>query len=309
MCKKKWISLEYIKCAFLWLAWIFLIGNSLAQLLLDPISLGDIAGFSDPGTRGEGAKLILDTLFISYGLYYYFFLAYINNKKINFILFLPFLIYLIIFSGRASLLCLFLSLCFFIFKWKKYSTKSSFFYIFILGGFLLSLCFFIPIELISIFIGRFNEAYYVISTFQEGNDISANVRISEFNLALQYVHKNLFLGSGNISQQWYEGSKGFLGYFHPSDIGLLGAIFTYGVIGLVLFLSQIYFIVKYCKELPVNFGKYYNLSNAIKCLLLYYSILSITTGAIVFGASTFFFFIAILYSITLYNKIDPNHGR
>ena len=66
------------------------------------------------------------------------------------------------------------------------------------------------------------------------DEASSAVRYMEFNTALSYIDKNPMLGNGFISNQWNGGWRDLLGYFYPVDIGILGNIFVFGILGTFL---------------------------------------------------------------------------
>jgi len=76
----------------------------------------------------------------------------------------------------------------------------------------------------------------VLSVFlgETTDEASSAVRYMEFNTALTYIDKNPFLGNGFISNQWNGGWRDLLGYFYPVDIGILGNIFVFGLLGTFL---------------------------------------------------------------------------
>ena len=66
------------------------------------------------------------------------------------------------------------------------------------------------------------------------DEASSAVRYMEFNTALSFIDKNPMLGNGFISNQWNGGWRDLLGYFYPVDIGILGNIFVFGILGTFL---------------------------------------------------------------------------
>lgn len=68
-----------------------------------------------------------------------------------------------------------------------------------------------------------------------GSDHSANARIFQAEIAWSYIQKYNYLGIGRISHQWSLTLEQLFGYFHPSDIGLLGIWFVYGIAGVTAF--------------------------------------------------------------------------
>lgn len=297
--RKRALSLADVESAMLWLAWLSLIGATLANLFLDASRLGDQAGFSSAGMDGEGAKLLLDTTFIIYGFFYYAFISIggggrRTREKYFALLFLAYLVFIA--GGRSALLAVLASYAFFSIKWRVPQATVIFLsktmaVMIVVGVFF----YFFPSDELLRLEGKFGDAIQVVLSGQEGNDVSANARILEIGIAKPYIEKNWFWGNGFISNQWHGGFAGVIGYFHPSDIGLLGVIYEYGVLGLLIFSGQLYFIWKYARHLPVKAARFHHLTNAIKGFLLYFLLNSITTGRYVFLAEQSFFCIALLY--------------
>jgi hypothetical protein len=150
---------------------------------------------------------------------------------------------------------------------------------------------------------KMSDAIQVTLTGQEGNDVSANARLAEIALATPYIVESWLLGNGFISNQWNEGFKGVIGYFHPSDIGLMGVVFEFGAIGLMLFSWQFYYFWKFSKHLQNNL-QYRELLVAIKGMLLYFIFNSLSTGRYVFLVEQSFFCIALMYCATKLPKIN-----
>jgi hypothetical protein len=124
-------------------------------------------------------------------------------------------------------------------------------------------------------------------------DVSANARVLETLIAMPYVQKNPWFGNGNISNQWQGGNEHVLGgYFHPSDIGIIGVLFMYGVTGLLLFSWQYWFAIKAAGKLPPRMHS--PLLDATKGMLLYLAIYSLATGFFVHYAETCFLLITML---------------
>jgi len=138
-------------------------------------------------------------------------------------------------------------------------------------------------------------AFKVVTTGKEGSDPSANARISESKIALPYVRRHWVLGNGTISNKWKGGYKSLLGYFYPSDIGLLGVLYLYGVLGLLIFAYQFRFALRYSKLLSNIRGRYINLTSAVKGFLLFYAVSSLVTGQFVGSVEQGLIMIAILY--------------
>jgi hypothetical protein len=78
---------------------------------------------------------------------------------------------------------------------------------------------------------------------------SSAVRFKEYQLALEYIGKNPFFGNGFISNQWRGGYRDLFGYFYPVDIGLLGNIFVYGIIGTIVIYIPYYFSLRMSRKI------------------------------------------------------------
>lgn len=300
--RRRVLSLEDVERALLWLAWLSLIGNTLANLFIDASQLGDQAGFSSAGLDGESGQLKLEKAFIIFGFFYYAFVNFGSRgeKKHHIYFSLLFLAYLVfVSSGRSDLVAMLVSYLFFSIKWRTPQAITVFLFKITAAIILMGVFFYIfPSASLLRLEEKFGDAIQAAVTGQEGNDVSANARILEVGMAAPYIEKNWFLGNGFISNQWQGGFAGVIGYFHPSDIGLLGVVYEYGVLGLMIFSVQLYFIWKYAQQLPVMVGQYHRFTNAIKGFLLYFVLNSITTGRYVFLVEQSFFCIVLLYCAT-----------
>lgn len=295
--------LEDAERALLWVAWFSLIASTLANLLVDNSQLTEQAGFSTGGSDRDNAKIILENAFIIFGFYYYAFMGIgiqfrQSGSKYYSLLFLGYLVFF--HGGRAALLAVTMSYLFFYLGRKSISDRIIFFIKLFAAAIVFGIFLYVfPLESIDQLEGKFEDAISVVLTGQESNDYSANARLLEIQIAAPYVENNLLFGNGFISNQWHEGFKEVIGYFHPSDIGLLGVIFEFGMFGLILFTGQIYFLLKYSRQLPFDFGRFGKLSNAIKGFMLYLVLNSVTTGRYVFFVEQSFLCIAILFCISL----------
>jgi len=141
---------------------------------------------------------------------------------------------------------------------------------------------------------RYDDAFTVVLKGELSRDASANARLLETNIALPYIKGNWLFGNGDLSNQWEGGYKGRLGYFYPSDIGMIGIIFIYGVAGLLFFYAQYIFAIRYGRAKRKTI--YNPLIDASKVYLLYMFIQSFVTGNVASSLSTSLFFIALLYA-------------
>jgi hypothetical protein len=96
-----------------------------------------------------------------------------------------------------------------------------------------------------------------------------------------------------MSHQWNDGYMELFGYFHPSDLGLLGAVFVFGIAGTALFLVQVGLFWRTLRFIRTVRPEVPTLHYAIAAYLIYLSLSSITTGSIVFAVENSIFLLAI----------------
>ncbi len=158
---------------------------------------------------------------------------------------------------------------------------------------LLALAYTVDPAYISRLSDRYYDAFTVVLTQQASQDASSNVRIVEIVLILPYLAKNWFAGNGEISNQWHGGYDSVLGgYFYPSDVGIVGVVYLYGLVGLVIFAIQFRFAWSFAKMIPK--GRHTALVDAIIGFVLYFAVHSIVTGRFAHYAETGLLFTAML---------------
>ena len=73
-----------------------------------------------------------------------------------------------------------------------------------------------------------------------------SVRGYETDIAVAGFLENPIFGKGKISPKWFTGGfHTFHGYFYPTDVGLIGTLFLFGIIGTILIYSQFIFVAYY----------------------------------------------------------------
>lgn len=89
-------------------------------------------------------------------------------------------------------------------------------------------------EIIEHYLTIFGNATSIV-TGKEVEESSTNIRFTESAIAIENFLKHPWLGNGSISAKFNGGFKGFFGYFYPGDIGILGNLFVYGIVGTLAF--------------------------------------------------------------------------
>lgn len=89
-------------------------------------------------------------------------------------------------------------------------------------------------EFVDYYVELFGNALTVI-TGEHTTEDSTNIRYVESEIAMKGFEKHPVLGNGFLSSQWDEGYLQFYRYFYPADIGLLGNLYVYGIVGTLFY--------------------------------------------------------------------------
>jgi hypothetical protein len=64
---------------------------------------------------------------------------------------------------------------------------------------------------------------------------STNIRFLESKIALDGFNEHQAIGVGFLSTRWNDGFRMINKYFYPTDVGILGNLYVYGIIGTLIF--------------------------------------------------------------------------
>ena len=306
--RRGFFSLRDAERALVWLAWTCLVLFTLVSLTMDPHDFTEF-GPGLVGGHAAEARFKFNTVFIVFGFFYYIFLGFWKKKAMPSFIALLFLLYIVFGEGgRSLLLAIGASYLYFIWRWSSLTKLliwvPNFFVITLI---LISILFVVEQDYISHLGNKFMDAFSVVITGEKTSDASANSRIVESLTAWPYIKENWLMGNGDLSNKWQGGYDARFGYFHPTDIGILGVLFLYGLLGLLLFSVQFIFAFRYAKRLPRYGGEHFAFISAIKGFLVYYAIHSLVTGLFVHNVEIGLLFIAILYiaSLSINRSADP----
>ena len=140
--------------------------------------------------------------------------------------------------------------------------------------------------------GNLFAQMFTVFKGEESQDVSANARISASLIVVNYFEAHslsIWLGTGSVSNQWNDGYSSIFGYFYPSDIGILGGLFVYGIAGLVFLFLIPLFITSQTLRMVSGKGDVFIMS--LKYLLVLELLKSIQGS---------FYFVPIAYIIPLF---------
>lgn len=139
-----------------------------------------------------------------------------------------------------------------------------------------------------------------VQTFTTGEhgDFSTSKRVEELKVATPYIKENLFLGAGSLSRQWNNIYENTFGYFYPADLGFIGTLFVYGLLGLAVLYLPFAMALRYSLKLDMH-----NNIFVITCkyTLLYFFISSFLDGSNISQIGTIFSLLAVIYFYTKNN--------
>ena len=146
----------------------------------------------------------------------------------------------------------------------------------------------------------FADAINIIDSSKEVEDISANVRALEVGIALPYIEEYYLFGTGVLNTSTKK--ENLEEWFFPNDIGLIGVIFNYGLIGMAVFMYQFKLFNRRFKNVMI---KKNNLLLGTTYYLLLYYISSIFSGSFVYGIGICF----LLLGILIYGEIELKKNK
>lgn len=240
----KRIELANFESTFVFMAWASLVFFCFIILTYEPSQSNSDSNFVRM-TADRGLRFKFQNYFITFGAIYYL-AKHAVYKRVKYLLssliFLSYIIFIV--QGRTYIITIGITLL--LFSWFHYQGKRM------VSAVNLTIFLVLAVLLIQAVRPEYFErmGYLFVQMLTalmntQSQDMSANARIHETKIVLDYFNLHplsLLLGTGKISSQWRNGYESFLGYFYPSDIGVLGGIFMYGITGLI-FLCLVPFIV------------------------------------------------------------------
>ncbi|NNF02273.1 MAG: hypothetical protein HKN22_06275 [Bacteroidia bacterium] len=150
-------------------------------------------------------------------------------------------------------------------------------------------------------IQKYEELYtnaLMIIVGENTDEYSTNARIKEFDLVIDYIKERPILGNGMVGRMWNEGWRGLFGYFYPSDIGIFGNLFVFGIFGTAIFYYLFFYGFSLSKKI-----KYDNLFMlTIQYTFLFLFFLMFFTSFNIKNASVIYFLLAIIYYFRYYHE-------
>ncbi len=245
------ITIKQVETSVLYAAIIYFIICLSLYIFVNPATLmhTDLVKYQ----VGKGFTYRLSPLLIVMLLFYALLKGMIEKEKKFLILFLLVMLYLIIFVQGRSLLAAIVGTIGLFFL-RNFTFLQNLKYLLLVA----LLCFgayaflmFTNPAIINENVRLFMSAANVFLG-GEVTDGSALSRLYEFDIAVRGFKQHPWFGNGFLSNQYNGGFGGLYGHFYPSDIGIMGNLFLYGIIGTFFFYIPFFAAFSYRKYLRNN---------------------------------------------------------
>jgi hypothetical protein len=308
--RRRLFTLTEVKAALLTLAWGTAILWAFMRIALNPADYVNTANYIGFVGEGDEHRFVLQTQFIVFGVLYYALRGLRTGRARNYLLGLLLLAGAVDkVGGRQMILALLATFLFFAVLWTNLKRLLILLPAIAMGiGLIVGLLYFAMPQTVTERLGQFRDAFLVVFTGEAVEDSSATGRIGQVLIALDSIVERPAFGSGEISAQWEGGVQSAIGArFYGNDIGLIGAVYTYGFFGLVLYSGQYWFALRAVKNLPP--ASINPLLDSSKGFLLYTVLFSIGTGMFVFQAAESLFFVMLLRSMASKGRSEERTGE
>lgn len=266
-------------------------------LFIDPARFSDTEFVAYSSIRGFRFRFQFAPVIIL--LFYSLFSIKSSRLKTYYLFIVACILFYIIYylQSRTTLLAVLVTLI--IFFLKNYSIKEKLVRAsLIIMGLLLLIAISLSIGSVTM-LDRYAVLYGNVLNMMVGgapDEASATVRYMEWKTALKYVEASPLLGNGFISNQWNGGWQDLLGYFYPVDIGIMGNLFVYGLIGTLI----IYFLFYDSYKMAQRTASEELFYKASLYTMLFFFVCMFFSAANMRDLSTLFF----LYTIIYFHRYD-----
>ncbi|MEO5673221.1 MAG: hypothetical protein ABIQ74_01105 [Chitinophagales bacterium] len=305
--KVKVIDLKIVRDALLFGAWLQLPVFVLLILTLNPNHYAGTLFVYCNSVKG-GCQFEFDIFVFAFASIYYFIRFVRTNKLWYGIFFIVFFAY-IFFVNQKRGTSLALAGTFGVYfllnlKWDKIIVYALGFGTALISG-ILMLYFVFPDVL-----SRVQHMYYDVYQVLTGHQVaeaSAQARIRESAIAFKYFARNdmsWLFGNGKTDNDW-GGQPQDLDHYYPSDIGILGIIWQFGILGLLIGLYQYYLVFSHHRKITTSRNS--SFYQAVLYFLIFFFVRGIPTGGSWFdpGIAIASVFVAIHYFF-YYTELHPD---
>ena len=299
MLRTNFVTIKDFFRAIEWLGWLTLFMYLYCYVFLDAQAYKDYSfvGYSDL-KGGYRFRFVVD--FIAYLALYYTIKYIVYRDKMNILYSVIMLAYLFfLHQGRIVMVSILGGI--FLYYLIEVSWKKTFVYMTVAGSVFLLLMTMLSL-IFPEFVGRYVEQYVnvvLVFTGQETGEGSVDARLEEIAIVFLYMANyqiGWWIGVGKFGADYADPSEPIT-QIAPGDIGIIGSVMTYGIIGTVIMYSQFFiafrsllFVRRYKKDIYFLAAKYF---------LFYCFAASIAKGNLFSQPGLTAMFILIIYAFKL----------
>jgi hypothetical protein len=129
---------------------------------------------------------------------------------------------------------------------------------------------------------------------------STNVRFMESKIALDGFIKHPIMGVGFLSTKWNDGFRSLNKHFYPVDVGILGNLFVYGIIGTLVFYIPFFITWKYSRKIK-------NKNDALIVSSIYVLLFQFADYFTAASNQKFFGVVAVYFGIVYYYRFRKDN--
>ena len=295
-------SIVILEKAMIIIAWLVLVLFFLTSTFADPAQFLDSRIVTYSANRGGILIFKFNMGFIFFGTIYYFVKYFKTQKSVYILGSLLFLSYILfVREDRSSMIAVLGTLL--VFFVLNINIKKQVLYAIGITIPLIALLIIIN-KLYPAFLERyalmFRDIGYAL-TGEANPDVGQSVRIYETQIARSLIEKSPIIGNGKLSNAFIEGGWNALYYyFFPSDIGLIGTVFTYGIPGAIIMYSQFGFAIYWISKVKYFKNNVFFLSCCYYLLVLFID--SLSNGYLTVFAAQSLSTITVIYLFYLFDK-------
>lgn len=289
--RQGWISLQQVERSFFWISVVLLIVFYYFFLFVNPVRFGDAEFVAYSPIRGYRYRFQFALVIM---LLFYSLIKFSKERLPHYaVLIGAIFFYLVYFlQSRTTLAVLVITLMIYFYRnfTFKEKVKKSFQYGILL---LVALTIFFALGLTSLF-EKYQLLYNnVVSVFvgETPDEASSAVRFMELNVAMDHIRKHPWFGNGFVSSQWNGGWHEILGYFYPVDIGILGNVFVFGLIGTMVIYLPFVFSLSLSRQIQSQNVFY----KTCEYMLLFFFLSMFFSAVNIRDSSSILFLVCLLY--------------
>lgn len=291
--------------AFIILAWLNLAICAPVLMLLDPNNYSELGSLVSDG-GGVFNEFHLPMSFIIFGALYYIGMWMLSDRARYGLLAAPFILYIVA-GNNGRIVNIALAVTLLTIAWigsprKRVKNISAALALAI--GVVLVVGIINPDKIGSMIL-KYQDAFAAVSGAYDVADVSANARIIQSELVWPYIYSSPIIGTGVVSNEWNGGYQQMFGYFHPSDLGMIGVLFVYGIVGVLFFSVQYLVFARIAPVVSYMADKvpYNALLLALFANLLFVLFSSVVTGTFILVPEQTLFFFAMIIAQARQNHV------